>query len=86
MAMDDDFTPMDHNNPHEKPKRRRIQSGVIKSHRKHLEGTLHLEPHEEDTESGVEFFQPIVEGDTIVGVVHRCSCGKTAELRFQYSE
>jgi len=64
---------------------KRQKTGVIKSSRNNVKGILHIEAPEE-TEQGVEFFQPIKEGDLIVGVIHKCSCGKTSELRFQYSD
>ena len=86
MNDQDDFVGMDETENQFTKQKIRQKSGVIKNARNHMNGTIHLDPLEEDQEDGVEFFQPIYEGDIIVGVIHKCICGKTAELRFQYSD
>jgi|GEM_PF-3090945 len=30
--------------------------------------------------------EPIVENDMIVGIIHRCTCGKRTEIRFEFEE
>lgn len=85
MSTNDDFKSMNDEDGPFISRKPRQKTGVIKSGRNRVKGTVHLEPLD-DFEHGVEFFQPITEGDTIVGVVHKCSCGKTSELRFQYSD
>lgn len=86
MSKDQEFTPMEKGATNLGTKKSRQKAGVIKSRAKHVDGTIHLKPQIEDTDVGVEFFQPILEGETIVGVLHKCSCGKTAEVRFQYAD
>ena len=83
---DGEFKSMDQTGHEFKPAKKRQRKGVIKSDRHHLEGKLKLEPDDVEMETGVEFFQPIYEGDVVVGVIHRCSCGKTSEVRFQYGD
>lgn len=84
--MDEDFKNMNVEDGQFLARKIRQKTGVIKSKRNHVNGTLHLDPQEEDSGHGIEFFQPITEGDVIIGVVHKCSCGKTSELKFQYSD
>ena len=76
--LEDEIAPFAHT-------QKRQKTGVIKSGRNKVKGMLRLEPQEEG-QHGIEFFQPIMEGELIIGVIHKCSCGKTSELRFQYSE
>ena len=85
MNTPDDFRELGHGESPFEPRLKRQKTGVIKSVRNHVKGTIQLDPLEVE-EQGVEFFQPIYEGELIVGVIHKCSCGKTSELRFQYSE
>ncbi len=86
MNTDDEFVDISDNaNPFPECKRRQ-KKGVIKNARNHMSGRIHLDPPDEESQEGVEFFQPIYEGELIVGVIHKCSCGKTSELRFQYTE
>ena len=86
MSSDQDFKPLERNASGLSSPKRRVKLGVIKGSKSHISGTIHLHPPLEETEEGVEFFQPIYDGDTIVGVLHKCSCGKTAEIRFQYTD
>ncbi len=86
MMNDEEFEGSEEFSEQFSPRKRRQTSGVIKSGRNHVKGIVHLDPGNEDQEGGVEFFQPIYEGDTIVGVMHKCACGKTSELRFQYTD
>ncbi len=86
MSTDDDFKSMNEDETPFESRKNRQKAGVIKSNRNQVKGTLHLDPQEEDLDHGIEFFQPITEGDQIVGVIHKCSCGKTSELRFTYSD
>ena len=86
MSKDQDFTPLNLGKDKTEVKHRRYKSGVIKSGEKHVEGSVRIVPQIEETEAGVEFFQPIYEGDIIIGVLHKCSCGRTAEVRFQYED
>ncbi len=47
-------------------------------------GELHFEnPLDQDLEHDHEI-EPIIENDEVVGVIHRCSCGKATEIRFDY--
>ncbi len=85
MSKEDEFLDIADNQDQFTAHKKRQKKGVIKSGQNHVKGTLLLEPKDEDGGDGVEFFQPIYEGDLIVGVIHKCTCGKTAELRFQYS-
>jgi len=85
MNENDEFEELEEGNSPFEPRQQRQKTGVIKSSRNHVKGTVHLDPVEE-TDHGVEFFQPIYEGELIIGVIHKCSCGKTSELRFQYSD
>ncbi len=86
MEKDDHFVEINDNESQFLNHRKRQKKGVIKSTRNRVKGTIHLDPREEASGEGVEFFQPIYEGDMIVGVIHKCSCGKSSELRFQYSD
>ncbi|MEA3285984.1 MAG: hypothetical protein U9Q77_01225 [Candidatus Marinimicrobia bacterium] len=86
MMNNDEFVEMDETENQFTKQKTRQKSGVIKNVNSHMKGTIHLDPVEENQEDGVEFFQPIYEGDLIVGVIHKCNCGKIAELRFQYSD
>ncbi len=85
MTTNDDFEGLEENEISFTKQKKRQRTGVIKSGRNKVKGTLHLEPTDE-TEHGIEFFQPIMEGELVVGVIHKCSCGKISELRFQYSD
>ncbi len=85
MNDHDDFKELGDHNTLFESRQKRQKTGVIKSKRSHINGLVQLDPIEEN-DGGVEFFQPIYEGELIVGVIHKCSCGKTSELRFQYSE
>ncbi|MCF6238276.1 MAG: hypothetical protein L3J79_05610 [Candidatus Marinimicrobia bacterium] len=86
MIDEHDFLELDERKDQFAKRKIRQKGGVIKKARNNIQGTLHLDPMDEDSEDGVDFFQPIYEGDLIVGVIHKCICGKTAELRFQYSD
>ena len=66
--------------------KKKQKTGVIKRTRNQTSGVVVIQPEMEESDDGVEFFQPIYEGDLVVGVLHKCVCGRTAELRFQYSE
>ena len=86
MTDNDDFVEYDKQAPSFKPVKKKQRTGVIKHVRKQSQSIVHLGPGEEESEEGVECFQPIYEGDVVVGVIHKCVCGRTAELRFQYSD
>ena len=86
METDEEFNDLNEDNFQFTPYIKRQKTGVIKKERNHASGKLHLDVSVEEIEHGVEFFQAITEDDLIVGVIHKCSCGKTSELRFQYSE
>ncbi len=77
LAMQDDNSQFSKGVKHQK-------SGVIKQGRSHVSDTIHLQVSEESMDEGVEFFQPIYDGELIVGVTHRCLCGKISKLRFEY--
>ena len=70
MRTEDEFEGLEENEEQFIPQKRRQKTGVIKNNRNKVKGTLHLDPQEE-REHGVEFFQPITEGDQIVGVLHK---------------
>ena len=86
MIVDDEFMDLTDNQDQFKEHKVRQKRGVIKKARNQVKGTVHLEPLDEESGDGVEFFQPIYEGETVVGVIHKCSCGRASELRFQYSD
>jgi len=86
MDTDDKFIEMDGVGDTFKPVKKKQRFGVIKNVRNHASGVVHLDPGAEDADDGIEFFQPIYEGELVVGVIHKCACGRTAELRFQYSD
>ncbi len=65
--------------------RRQVTEGqLIKSGRHRDVGTIVLDPGAQEESDGIEFFQPVMESEKIVGIVHKCSCGKTSEVRFEY--
>lgn len=35
-------------------------------------------------QEAVDFAQPIIRGSDIIGVLHTCACGKTAEIMFDF--
>lgn len=80
------FIPVDGDKAEISPRKQRQKAGVIKKSRNQITGVRQLDPPDEHDDQGVEFFQPIYEGELIIGVIHKCSCGKTSELRFQYSD
>jgi len=86
MKTVEDFSEINDDNIQFATYKKRQKSGVIKKDRNHLSGKIQLGIQTEEIEQGVEFFQAISEGDLIVGVIHKCSCGNTSELRFQYSD
>ena len=86
MNRDADFIGLDKQGNTFRKQKKILHNRVIKSDRNQISGTLHLQPPAADLDDGVEFFQPIYEGDLIIGVIHKCSCGKTSELRFEYSD
>ncbi len=86
MQTNDKFMETDVSKPQVSINRRTHAKGVIKYNHNRVSGIIHLDPEDEDHGHGVEFFQPITEGDLIVGVIHKCACGKTSELSFQYSD
>ena len=86
MNNDESYQEMEQSDFVRKRAKKKQKTGVIKHSQNEVTGKVQIDPHEMDTDHGVEFFQPIMEGDLVVGVIHKCSCGKTSELRFQYSD
>mgnify|MGYP007123672947 CR=1 FL=1 len=86
MKTNEKFIETDVTQSHSISHSRNQGKGVLKNKHNRISGMVHLNPQDEDLGHGVEFFQPITEGDLIVGVIHKCACGKTSELSFQYSD
>lgn len=83
----DEFTAMNAATTGEQRRKRPIlQRGVVKRQRLVDSQPVHLQAENQGPEEGVEFFEPIYEGDLIVGVMHKCVCGRTSELRFEYGD
>jgi len=45
-----------------------------------------VSPETSSVKQGEGYFQPIIEGDQIVGVIHVCTCGRRSELRFEFED
>ncbi len=85
MQNDDQFLAMQDNDLQFSKSVDHPKSGVIKHDRNRVSGTIHLTVPEENLDEGVEYFEPIYDGEVIVGVTHRCHCGKISKLRFEYA-
>lgn len=83
---DEQFTPFgSEQEESETPARYRIlRAGVLKTDQLKEGASVCLEPENVEEDQGVEFFQPVYDGNTVVGVIHKCACGRTSELRFEY--
>lgn len=58
---------------------------VIKTQLVNMQSPLKVEIDESDFEDEEnESIEPIVEDGEIMGVIHKCSCGKVAKIRFEY--
>ena len=84
MQEDDQFLAMQDNDSQFSKRVSHQKSGVIKQDRSRLSGTIHLPVSKQNMDEGVEYFEPIYDGELIVGVTHRCHCGKISKLRFEY--
>ncbi len=85
----DDFTPWIKEQSQSPATSRPRQSRVIKGRMVRIaepakithEISLEPDPKPENVE-----INPLIEGDTIVGLLLKCSCGRTHEVRFDYGE
>ena len=84
-----DFTPWSEEQSHSQATSRLGQSRVIKGRMVKIaepvkithEISLEPDPEPESVE-----ITPLIEDETIVGLLLKCSCGKTHEVRFDYGE
>ena len=84
VTFEDEFEELNPSQGMPSKRRQVTKLGVIKKSRHKEQGVFVMEPNLEDHDDGVEFFQPVYEGEVVVGMIHKCSCGKTSEVRFEY--
>lgn len=58
---------------------------VIRSQRIQLNKPITINA-ESMNDDGSESVEPMVENGQVVGIIHRCSCGKVTEIRFQMDD
>jgi len=87
MCKDDDFQPLLKDNISEiKPQFSRKHT-VIKDKLIRLKHPVKIKIDEKDFgDNEGESIQPIISNGEIVGVIHRCSCGKVTKILFEYVE
>jgi len=62
------------------------RKSVIKKHAVKYYPPKKIEINESDfEENDSPRVEPIIEDNNIIGVVHKCSCGKVIEIRFEYA-
>jgi len=67
------------------PRSRVWHAPVIKSHHVRDDRQVIIKADESDLDDDEEgLVQPIIEHNEVVGVIYRCTCGKVAEIRFQF--
>lgn len=63
----------------------RPEQRVIKQKDVKLNKPIKIDIDESGSEnSSAESIEPIIEDDCAVGVIHRCICGNSTEIRFDY--
>jgi len=87
MANEEFFKPIDAKEADFVSKHVKKRPTIIKGPAVKLEEPVKvISPESPNFKEGEGYFQPIIEGGQIVGVIHVCTCGRRSELRFEFED
>jgi len=87
MANEELFKPIEAKNAVLLSKHVKKRPTIIKGPAVKLEEPVKVvSPETSSLKQGEGYFQPIIEGGQIVGVIHVCTCGRRSELRFEFED
>ena len=63
-----------------------MRKSVIKKDELRIGNKKRIDHIEQHTDAGEPEVEPILENEQVVGIIYKCTCGKTSEIHFDFDK